>query len=437
MFVQGPFSAAYRDVARYDRHVDIIKSDWAAANIWLESADCALARGAWLAICKDDRLVPISEVAIADDPGHALFLGLWSRLSDRRATLVDIARLNILLNTLGLVILAGFLLAVRATLTSIVLLVLGPVEYLGWMGTSPHWSFIGIVSMASVLPMALVAKEEGLLSHRAGQAFIAIGVIALAVAALVREPIGLMACAIGLAAIVVVALRRRQMKRPLPGLIAITASVVVAVAAPQWATMARDASFTMEPARHVQTHGLSHTLYIGLGFVENRLGIRYDDAFGEEVARRVDPDVVLGTTEYFRIMRKLYIDKVLEDPLEVARIYVEKAMLTLARPTLHPGPPFGVVLAIAAIHLLIATLLGAWRRLAFVQGLIIEVVALAFALAFLAQAALALPSHAYVVAVNGFVLVLFGVILEFFCRAIWRPISRRLAPVTTLSRLRS
>ena len=40
-------------------------------------------------------------------------------------------------------------------LAAIVLMGLGPVEYLGWMGTSPHWSYIGLVSLCAVLPMAV------------------------------------------------------------------------------------------------------------------------------------------------------------------------------------------------------------------------------------------------------------------------------------------
>ena len=47
----------------------------------------------------------------------------------------------------------------------------------------------------------------------------------------------------------------------------------------------------------------------------------------------------------------------------------------------------------------------------------IEGVAVAFAVLFLAQAMAALPSHSYAMPVNAFVLVLFGVILEFVARA--------------------
>ena len=42
----------------------------------------------------------------------------------------------------------------------------------------------------------------------------------------------------------------------------------------------------MQPAERLAAHGLSHTLYLGLGYVENKWGIRYDDDYGEETARR-------------------------------------------------------------------------------------------------------------------------------------------------------
>jgi hypothetical protein len=172
-----------------------------------------------------------------------------------------------------------------------------------------------------------------------------------------------------------------------------------------------------EAAQRLATHGLSHTLYLGLGFVENKWGIRYDDDYGEKIAGQAQPPVVFCSPEYFRLMWKLYLARWAEDPVEVARIYAEKAWMLLGTPTLYPGPPFGIVLAIALVHFLAATAFGAWRRLDFMQGLVIEGVAVAFAGLFLAQAMAALPSHNYAMPVNAFVLVLFGVIVEFFARA--------------------
>jgi len=141
LLMLGQFGRTFKDSERYGYLADIMPSDWAATNIWLESSQCALERGVWLAVCEKGKLVPISERAIADDPGHALLLDLWSMATRSRATLPDVARLNTLLDALGLLALAGLLFSLRAYITSIALMWWGPVEYVGWMGISPHWSF--------------------------------------------------------------------------------------------------------------------------------------------------------------------------------------------------------------------------------------------------------------------------------------------------------
>jgi len=416
--VMGPFARTFEDVRRYDYLPDIMPSDWQATNIWLDSTECTVARGAWLALCETGGLIPISERAIADDPGHALLLSAWAALTGKRATLVDVARLSTLLNLLGLVALAGLLFSQRAWITSIVLLALGPVEYLGWMGTSPHWAFIGMVSLAGLLPLAIATRSN--------RAWIGGGLLALTLVTLIRESIGLMGFALTLGAVAVAALREPRPLRALPRLALVLVLAGAALLAPKWVTMARDATFPMAPAERLQTHGLSHTLYLGLGFVENKWGIRYDDAYGEDLANGAG--IVFCSPEYFRLMWTLYLARIAEDPVEVARIYWEKALQLLVVPTLQPGPPFGVVLAVGLVHLLAATWFGAWRRVGFPQGLPIEAVSLAFLGLFLAQAILALPSHMYAVPVNAFILVLFGVIVEFAARTLWTALSGRRRP---------
>ena len=113
LLVPGLFGKTFGEAERYGYLADIMPGDWAATNVWLDSTDCTLARGTWLALCEDGKLVPISERAQADDPGHALLLNAWSAATGRRATLTDVARLNTILNTLGLLALAGLLVALR------------------------------------------------------------------------------------------------------------------------------------------------------------------------------------------------------------------------------------------------------------------------------------------------------------------------------------
>ena len=260
--------------------------------------------------------------------------------------------------------------------------------------------------------MALAARSLGLLSRRAANVWIAAGIVALAVCALMRESIGMMGLMLTLGTIAILGICRHRL---LPLLVA-AAVAVLACMTPRGVVAARDALFDMQPAQRLASHGLSHTLYLGLGFVENKWGIRYDDDYGEEIANAAQPPIVFCSPEYFRLMWKLYIARWLEDPVEVLRIYLEKAWLLASVPTLYPGPPFGIVLAVGLIHLVAATALGASRRLDFRQGLLIETVAVAFVGLFLAQSMAALPSQNYAMPVNAFILVLFGVLVEFFAR---------------------
>ena len=215
-------------------------------------------------------------------------------------------------------------------------------------------------------------------------------------------------------------LRRPHARQRIAPLLLAGVLALAVFTTPRWVVVARDASFDMQPAERLATHGLSHTLYLGLGFVENKWGIRYDDDYGEEIANQADPPVVFCSPEYFRLMWKLYLARWVEDPIEVSRIYAEKAWLLLATPTLYPGPPFGIVLLIGLLHLVAATALGAWRRIGFPQGFVVEGVSVAFLGLFLAQAMVALPSQTYAMPANAFVLVLLGVIVEFFARALLR-----------------
>jgi len=416
VFGLGPFSAALRDA---DRYAEVKVSDWPPTNRWVKSTDCARRRHVWLAICSDDnKLIPISEYALGDDPGHALLLDVWAIASGKEASLVDVARLNIGLNTIGLMVLASFLFAIRAYVTSIVLIAAGPVIYLGWIGVSPHWSFIGITSMALVLPMAILAKEYGFLTRGSDNAYIALGIVALSLAALVREVIGDMGLVTTIAVIGFVAVRRRHLKGHWRGLLVLTSLVLVTSAMPTLVVGARDVSFAMEPARHVARHGFSDILYKGLGSVPNSLGIAsYSDAASQAGVERVKPGVRYCSPEFYGILRKLYLEKVVHHPAEVMRIYVEKARLILADSILDLAPPLGVALIIALGHFIAATALGLWRRIGFSQGLLVEGAVIVLIGLFVAQAILADPNRMYAMPLGAALVMLLGVLVEFFGRA--------------------
>jgi hypothetical protein len=414
VFGLGAFTASLEEA---DRYTGLREADWIPTNMWLKSAECARLQGVWLAICDDDAVVPISEYSLGDDPGHALFLGIWAMATDDRVSLEDVAGLNVALNTAGFILLASILFAIRAYVTSIMFLWAGPVIYLRWIGVSPHWGFIGVTSLVLVLPMALVAKECGFLSRRSGHAYVAVGLLGLVVSALVREPIGVMGFVTSIGVIGVLIVRRWRSRSRLQGLFALGLLVLVASEASTWVVLARDVSFEMEAAQRVITHNFSHTLYIGLGAVPNRFGLSYDDDVARTAAERVAPDVVYCSPEYYRVLWKLYWSKWAHAPLEVMRIYLEKAKLILADRVLDDAPTLGFVLLFTVAHFIVVTTFGVWRRINFSQGLLMEGAAITLIGLFVVQAILAHPNRMYAMPVGGALLVLLGATLEFCCRS--------------------
>jgi hypothetical protein len=183
---------------------------------------------------------------------------------------------------------------------------------------------------------------------------------------------------------------------------------VLAVGAPRWVLMARDALFPIEAGHLIAEHGTSHILYIGLGAVENRWGLRYDDKLGVEAAAEVAPDVVPYSPAYFRVMWGVYFDRVMEDPAEVARIYYEKAKALLTDRILDSAPPLWISLLIAFAAQLLATRDRPPGQRLPDRQLIITVVSCAFIGLFVLQGVLAHPMRIYAAPIGAFLLLLLG-----------------------------
>jgi hypothetical protein len=78
-------------------------------------------------------------------------------------------------------------------------------------------------------------------------------------------------------------------------------------------------------------HPLWHPTYLGLGYLPNKWGIRWEDAVGLAAARKVDPHVVYLSPHYEQILRHLYFTAVKSDPGWALHLYgVKLATLTHA-----------------------------------------------------------------------------------------------------------
>lgn len=389
-----------------ERYRTATTAEWGATNVWLKSAACARQTGTWLTLCENGKLLPISDEAVADDPGHAFLLGLWARFAGRDATLLDTAQLNIGINLLGLAALAAILVAMEAWWAAVVLLTFGPVVFVGWMTTAPHWSFIGVASLQAVLPLTLAGAAAGHLSRRSATIFTVIGLLGVCLGALIRHHIAMMGLLVTVLTVAAIAYGRFRDRGGIRDLLLVAVLAVLATGAPKWVLMARDALFTIEAERLIPEHGTSHTLYIGLGAVENRWGLRYDDKLGVAAAAQAAPDVEAYSPAYYRLMWRLYFDRLEEDPGEVARIYYEKAKALLSDRILDSGPPLWISLLIAlGAQILVSRETPRAQRLVDRQ-LLINLISFAFIGLFVMQGTLAHHMRIYAVPIGAFLLLL-------------------------------
>ncbi len=404
-----------------NRYRGVAASDWSATNVWLKSAECARETGAWLVICDHGKLIPISDRALADDPGHALVLAWWARAADRAITVIDVAHLNLTINLVGLLVLVATLLFLGAYIPAVVLLLFGPYVFLEWFGTSPHWALIGLSAMQPVLPLGLVARWRRWVPPASSLCLISIGILALAFASLVREVIAQMTLVVTLATLVWMAAATWRSDRRVVALLVVAMATFLASQAARLTVSLRDLIYPVEPAGLVVTHGMSHTLYIGLGVVENKFGIRYDDAVGKEAAAKAAPHVTYLSRDYFRVMWLLYFARWSEDPLEISRIYFAKLWLILGDKIPDFFPPVWLFLALAMpIHWLAngrAASSGSPNR---DKRLAINLVSLSFVGLFVAQAMLSHPTRFYAAPIGAFTIVMLGVAIGNLTHLLWR-----------------
>jgi hypothetical protein len=155
-----------------------------------------------------------------------------------------------------------------------------------------------------------------------------------------------------LAAIIVVLLREKRW------LVRIgTAALLVAVSlsisslvmgrinAQRWDALAKPELRSAFSSHHV----VWHAMYVGLGYLPNKYGIRWNDQLGFERAERENPGVVLLSKDYDRTMRHLYFRVLEDDPGLVAKNAVYKAAYALG----DVGRRFALALVLVPLMLLV------------------------------------------------------------------------------------
>ena len=325
------FSKAQNKVHKY--FVESEQASWDAANAWLASVKCFHETGVWLAFFKEDIFKPFKNKNLtlddselldfplgspADDPGHALCLTLKAKLQDRLMLPVDIGLVNVYINTLGLL----SLLAITS-------------KYLFFhdYGLSPHPSFNGVAALALIFPIVIIGYYKRILGKNSIWIFGLLGFFSLTIAKLLRGSIGSMGLVVTLFMLIVVLWKERTEMKKVACVLILGCFALLAAGSTHWIFMIRDnfspakiSKFVSQELTLEKGHGISHTLYVGLGAVSNPWGIKWDDGSGYEAVKRFNPDIVYASPQYFQAIRTLYMNILKEYPLTVAKIYWQKLL---------------------------------------------------------------------------------------------------------------
>jgi hypothetical protein len=146
-----------------------------------------------------------------------------------------------------------------------------------------------------------------------------------------------------LAAIILILLKEKSWpRRAAVGVVLVLAYVSVSTVALKADLSARNRALgslareNKHPYFYIEKHGPSrhtlwHTAYIGLGYLENRYGLRYRDGVALAAARKSKPKVIYLTGDYERTVRHLYFQFLWKYPSFVARTYFAKGEVVAAQ----------------------------------------------------------------------------------------------------------
>ena len=362
---------------------------------WIMSANCFRKTGIILSVCNEPgTFQPIENVSAADDRGHGLLLSILHGVFGAPATTEPLLYANIVINVLGFALLASQLYRVGLGVGAI-LFFLASLRLLRepTVTSDVIGAIYGMFALSVLLPIQTLRMLSLERSTWPEWSWFALSGLCLVCVMLLREPFGLVGIAVTLLSLIIGFARCARESR-----LSHFVSAAVAVAAMLFALNATSlivnyrVHFQGVPAGSgILSHGLSHALYLGLGAEPNSFGIEWSDTNADNAVRARDPTIKYVSPQYFETLGKLYMELVLQHPLEVARIYATKA-----RKVLVPGIINPLVISVGAI-LLGLSLCRALRSPITSRPPVGDIVALTVAATLLhaMQAILTYPAVAY------------------------------------------
>jgi len=300
-------------------------------DFWIGSSECTVRSGTFLTYCMPDgKIVPIEDKSLADDRGHTLIANVYAFITDRPIDRRTLTLANVIINAVGLLSIAAALLAMGWPGAAVLVLLFGYRLVIPGPVASPDATaaYVGAFSfaLAAVILIASVPMTSGASTPRRFFVVVMLATLALAAATLLRQPFGVGGFFVAAVLLGTRVVRERggSPGRQMPRAAIIAAGLVLATFFSTHALIgARSVLYGIPRGEHIIQHGISHNLYIGLGVPGNPWGIKWSDQDGFDHASKLG-SVRYASSRHYDNLLYLYMQTVLNDPLVVAKIYVDK-----------------------------------------------------------------------------------------------------------------
>lgn len=181
-------------------------------------------------------------------------------------------------------------------------------------GVDHHWMMAAFLPFYLAFLIFLVRRR-----HNIHPLLLFIYFLIAGVANIIREGDGVVALLLFAAFIAIILIQDGFKKTRLRKKFIIAALLIFTYVMP-WLILSsirthrNDVYFNGQKSVMITHHGLWHNAFMGLGYLPNPYGIRWDDSSVLPLVRKINPNVNYLTNEYFGILRQLYFKHVFEHP---------------------------------------------------------------------------------------------------------------------------
>lgn len=296
-----------------------------ANSIFVRPSICTHNTGIFLTICySNEKLMPIEDIGCGD-LGYPLLANIitFLRLKDSPLSKEDLVKVNIWINWFGLLFLAVALIMAKLKWSALPIIVAGTHYFMQEQELSADYysTFWGIFCLAlgGIIYLCMSFNKK---NHSLRFVYLLVSVLTFLLSLLMREPFGYIGIIASFFVMLIYFIKEKSnFKSKSLKYIYVSLLLLSITLVPSALLTLRNMIWNVPKGEVIAKHGLSYSLVMTLGSLQNPWGLTRNDPTMINMRKNIDPNVVHYSNKHFKILRSLYIKMLLDKPREVADIY--------------------------------------------------------------------------------------------------------------------